>query len=59
MHAVLSFHLEISELDSSCDRHSQKERHGTRVHDDALKVRMKTLEALNVGSETLQLISKI
>jgi hypothetical protein len=52
MHALRFFHLEISELDSSCDRHSRKERHAAGVHDDALKVRMKTLEALNVGLET-------
>ena len=53
MHALRSFHLVISELDNPCDRHSRKERHATRVHEDALKVRMKTLAALNVGSETL------
>ena len=59
MHALRSFHLEISELDNSCDRHSRKERHATRVHDDALKVRVKTLAARNVGSETLHETSKI
>jgi len=42
LQALRSFHLEISELDNSCDRHSRKERHATRVHDGALKVRMKT-----------------
>ena len=59
MHALRSFHLEISELDNSCDRHSQKECHVTGVHDNALMVRMKTLEALYVGSETLHEIEKI
>jgi hypothetical protein len=42
MHDPRSFHLEISELDSSCDRHSWKESHATRSHENSLKVRMKT-----------------
>jgi hypothetical protein len=50
MHYPRSFHLEISELDNSCDRHSWKESHATWAHENALKIRIKSHTHSRPGS---------